>query len=254
MTVPQEELISTKRIVLPDGTIQIGEQFIEGPKVGEKQVGRGNAGEGTGAGSNIFKANAIKEIYKRGVGADGDYDIGIIGKSTGVTQDDVDDYGKTVTMKRLARQYNGQLEAAGARKVQWGDDLNTVQSLLTKAQEAKDLKKTEPARIRAEEARARALTNQENRGIRAENRAIRAENTEKSRYETEILRQDRKDARQELRLAQERRDNLELRRDNMNLEYARLAQADRQRAQDRKDKAFMMLIQGLGNLGQAFTL
>jgi len=54
--------------------------------------------------------------------------------------------------------------------------------------------------------------------------------------------------------AETRRDNLELRRDNMNLEYARLAQADRQRAADRKDKAIMMLMQGLGNLGTAFTI
>ena len=40
----------------------------------------------------------------------------------------------------------------------------------------------------------------------------------------------------------------------MQLEYSRLAQADKQRAQDRKDKALMMLLQGLGNLGTAFTI
>ena len=67
-------------------------------------------------------------------------------------------------------------------------------------------------------------------------------------------REDRKDARAELTRAQERKDALELRRDNMNLEYARLAQAERQKAADRKDKAIMMLIQGLGNLGTAFTI
>ena len=68
------------------------------------------------------------------------------------------------------------------------------------------------------------------------------------------IREDRRDARQELQLAQQRKDQIELRRDNMNLEYARLAQADKYKAQDRKDKAVMMLLQGLGNLGAGFTI
>ena len=40
----------------------------------------------------------------------------------------------------------------------------------------------------------------------------------------------------------------------LQLEYARLDQAERMRAQDKKDKALMTLLQGLGNLGAAFTL
>jgi len=40
----------------------------------------------------------------------------------------------------------------------------------------------------------------------------------------------------------------------MQLEYARLAQEEKYRAQDKKDKALMMLLQGLGNLGAAFTI
>lgn len=40
----------------------------------------------------------------------------------------------------------------------------------------------------------------------------------------------------------------------MQLEYARLAQQDKQNAKDRKDKVIMMLLQGLGNLGTAFTI
>ena len=40
----------------------------------------------------------------------------------------------------------------------------------------------------------------------------------------------------------------------MQLEYSRLAQADRYKAQDRKDKAIMMLVHGLGNLGTLFTV
>ena len=67
-------------------------------------------------------------------------------------------------------------------------------------------------------------------------------------------REDRRDARSELTRAQERKDSLELRRDNMNLEYARLSQADANRAQDRKDKAIMALLGGLGNMAAGFTI
>jgi hypothetical protein len=70
---------------------------------------------------------------------------------------------------------------------------------------------------------------------------------------------DKREARkekQELRLErlENQRSEIELRRDNMNLEYARLSQADKYKAQDRKDKAVMMLLQGLGNLGAGFTI
>jgi len=67
-------------------------------------------------------------------------------------------------------------------------------------------------------------------------------------------REDRRDARARLESAEARRDNLELRRDNMNLEYARLNQADVYRAQERKDQAIMMLVQGLTNIGVGFTV
>lgn len=73
-------------------------------------------------------------------------------------------------------------------------------------------------------------------------------------YKRDLLREDRRDARQELQLAQQRKDELELRRDNMNLEYARLSQADANRAQDRKDKAIMALLSGLGNMAAGFTI
>ena len=62
--------------------------------------------------------------------------------------------------------------------------------------------------------------------------------------------------RQELRLERldNKRSELELRRDNMNLEYARLAQADKYRREDKREKAILALIQGLGNLGAGFTI
>ena len=82
----------------------------------------------------------------------------------------------------------------------------------------------------------------------------RANNREDRLTERANIREDRRDARQELTRAQDRKDTLELRRDNMNLEYARMSQADKYKSQDRKDKAVMMLLQGLGNLGAGFTI
>jgi len=70
----------------------------------------------------------------------------------------------------------------------------------------------------------------------------------------EILRQDRKDARDRLERLEERKMNMELRGDEMRFKYAQLAQQDRMARQDKKDRAMMALIQGLGNLGAAFTI
>ena len=103
---------------------------------------------------------------------------------------------------------------------------------------------------------AAASSKQQKTGLESDRRARVKETQTREDALTERMniREDRRDARAALERAETRKDNLELRRDNMNLEYARLSQLDRQKAQDRKDKAFMMLLQGLGNLGQAFTL
>ena len=65
---------------------------------------------------------------------------------------------------------------------------------------------------------------------------------------------DRKDARARLERLEERKMNMELRGDEMKFKYAQLAQQDRLARQDKKDRAMMALIQGLGNLGAAFTV
>ena len=62
------------------------------------------------------------------------------------------------------------------------------------------------------------------------------------------LRMNRLDS-QEARLRQAETDQL-----TMQLEYARLDQRERENRASRKDKAFMALIQGLGNLGAGFTI
>jgi len=48
--------------------------------------------------------------------------------------------------------------------------------------------------------------------------------------------------------------NAENNKMQLQLEYARLAQSDRQRTADRKDKAIMALLGGLGNLAAGFTI
>ena len=72
--------------------------------------------------------------------------------------------------------------------------------------------------------------------------------------ERQDIRNDRADARQDKRLAQDRRLTAETNQMQMQLEYARLAQADKNRREDRKEKALLTLLSGLGNLGAAFAI
>jgi len=72
--------------------------------------------------------------------------------------------------------------------------------------------------------------------------------------ERQDIRQDRADARQDKRLAQDRRLTAETNQLQLQLQYAQLAQADRNRRQDRKDRAIMSIVSGLGNLGAAFAI
>lgn len=68
------------------------------------------------------------------------------------------------------------------------------------------------------------------------------------------IREDRRDARQDKRLAQDRQLTAQTNQMQLQLEYARLAQADKNRREDRKEKALLTLLSGLGNLGQAFAI
>lgn len=70
----------------------------------------------------------------------------------------------------------------------------------------------------------------------------------------QAMRDDAKDNRQDKRLAQDRRLTAETNQMQLQLEYARLAQSEKNRMQDRKDRAIMTLVSGLGNLGAAFAI
>ena len=72
--------------------------------------------------------------------------------------------------------------------------------------------------------------------------------------ERQDIRQDRSDARQDKRLAQDRRLTAETNQLQLQLQYAQLVQSDRNRRQDRKDRAIMSIVSGLGNLGAAFAI
>lgn len=83
------------------------------------------------------------------------------------------------------------------------------------------------------------------------NRRIGREN---NLLERQAIREDRRDARQDKRLAQDRLLAAETNQMNLQFKYAQLAQSERIRAQERKDRAIMTLINGLGNLGAAFAI
>lgn len=87
-----------------------------------------------------------------------------------------------------------------------------------------------------------------------EGQITRSNQREDAREERLMLREDRKDERARLDRLETRKMDMQLRGDEMKFKYAQLAQSDKMARQDRKDRAMMTLIQGLGNLGAAFTV
>ena len=266
-TFTPEALLSTTPKKLSDGSIQIGDTIIDPARVGEGFAGRGNAGEEKRAGSNIFKANAIEEILKRGPGKDGTYlsNGGLIGNLTGVTEQDIENAQTTKYTNDLKRKYGRDLKSLGLGDVEWGDTEVSVQNRIAETKKSKELKNTEPARIKLEKEKAKINAQATNRGLRAENEEgrrfaaseTRADNAEKEgqrRYDLEVLRDERIRSENALTRSQERTQDLELRRDNMNLQYAQMARRDRMDAKDRKDKNIMMLMQGLAGIATGFTV
>lgn len=72
--------------------------------------------------------------------------------------------------------------------------------------------------------------------------------------ERQDLKEERKDIRASLERAENRRLTAETNQMQLQLQYANLDQQQKFRREDRKDKAIMQLIAGLGNLGAAFTI
>ena len=290
-TYTPEELINGKKQVLGDGSIVIGETVIDAPRVGDGIVGRGTAGVGQGAGSNIFKANAIEEILKRGRGRDGTYlsNGSLIGWATGVTEKDIEDHKRFIDYNRL-KDNNTGLREAGLREVQWGDTDRTIEKLFATAEANQKLKASEPGRIKTDTKVAQLEVQALNRQIQARNErgrqfeatqgGLQADRTFRINQATNANTlanrvQDSAEATQSFTAqlaAENARNRWEDKRQNraenalsrqmnaennamqMQLEYSRLAQSDRQRTADRRDQAMMALLGGLGNLGAAFTV
>jgi len=150
--------------------------------------------------------------------------------------EDVDTLSR-LSEKQLRNRLLSNKELKGARSeagATTGKDITTFEDLDT------------PEAVRA---RASKLIKDERDG-----KEKKAENKEELRYRESVNRDDRIRSEGRLDRNLERQLSAENNKMQMQLEYARLSQADRQRTADRKDKAIMALLGGLGNLGAGFTI
>lgn len=143
-----------------------------------------------------------------------------------------------LTTGQAAQQYAG-MAGASLSDIKPGSTLSSITQL------AQTLKKTnkDKAERKTERKENAALEYSKSRDRERDRRYA---------LEQERMWNDKKEGR--LNRAQEMRMNAENNAMQMQLEYSRLAQADATRAQDRKDKAIMALLGGLGNLAAGFTI
>ena len=249
-------------------------------RVGVGLKGRGNKGEGTGAGSNIIKANAIEEIQKRGPGGGSDPnawdegDIGLVGKMMGVSVQDIQNRENSLNLSTLSNKYDKAFEALGVdRRAQFGDSDASLQLALQDAKDARNLKRTEPERVRreklAETDRVTAINEQIIANNTSERNQTNAMNLQLKRLDdqTDLTREqmrinernrfdDRKEARAERAL--ERESRAEDRAMQVELEMAKIAQQDRtakealqfrrEQFQEKKSADLVAAITALGGL------
>ena len=133
---------------------------------------------------------------------------------------------KRLTAKQVVNRLASNRELMGARSeagATTGDDITTFQDLNT------------PEAVRARASKLIKET-QEGKEAKAENKLdlIRSEGRLDRNLQRQLTAENNKM--------------------QLQLEYARLAQADKFRVQDRKDQAIMALMSGLSNLGAGFAL
>ena len=162
-------------LVYPDGTI------VKAQQQGIKVVGAGNAGQGSGTGGNHLKWDAIKTIANRGKGGGDDPnawdsgDIGLIGRMSGVTIEDLKNREMSLTQTRLeANNYNTLLQQAGVknpdgtyRVVQFGDTEDSLNSLISDAKSTK----LDADRFRTEQTAAQQAATINSTAVQDNNRA-----------------------------------------------------------------------------------
>ena len=157
------------------------------------------------------------------------------GGSVGVTTTGAQIVKRTNDLNRL-KEARTAANVAGFPEASQLDDPDAIYAAITKG------------------TKREAKTTKENDRDYAQSLVTDTREYNKGLLETENLRQERRDARARLDRLEERRSTAEINRMNMQLEYARMAQNDLYRQQDKKDKALMLLIQGLQNLGTGFTI
>ena len=147
---------------------------------------------------------------------------------------------------RATGEFAGDLNSLKGKGSQY------VSSLLPelKIKQRTKLDVTDPVTIRANAATETEKTRY-NEGIQYRQHRDTIEDN-RIALERERMWKDKQEGR--LNRAQDMRMNAENNAMQMQLEYSRLAQADANRSQDRKDKAIMALLGGLGNLGAGFTI
>ena len=164
----------------------------------------------------------------------------------------------TQISQRLAsnKTLAGERSAAGALT---GDDVSTFEDLNTpeavRARAGKIVRERNEAEKTKAENKEQDRYNDSIEWRRGQQDYLQSrDRVEDKRYETaqQRLWQDKQEARKDRALTREL--SAETNQMQLQLENARLAQSEKNRMQDRKDRAIMTLISGLGNLGAAFAI
>ena len=233
---------------------------VRAPKSAIKTVGRGNAGEpekGKGkAGASLFKAQAIEHIVnQRGWGGGSnpngwdDGDIGMWGRTNGVTVEDLQNLTNTQFMQntQLVDQLNTQLVDAGVlnedgtqRVVQWGDNEQTINQLVARSNKRNQ-------EIKDAEDKSRAIEN----SIVEDNKVKEADNVKTSQKEKAVADERTFTAQQnEAKFGFDLK-ALGLENDAKMEQYKmELERADRRERRD----SIAQLVAGLATLGAGFTM
>ena len=210
------------------------ERLSYDPKTGQRKKDLGDK-----IGDYIFQRGALldkatKDAYVGNL--EDTYGTQIRKYGSVVGGEDVDTLSR-LSEKQLRNRLLSNKELKGARSeagATTGKDITTFEDLDT------------PEAVRA---RASKLIKDELDG-----KSEKAETKEQNRHDESIRRDERIRSEGRLDRNLERQLSAENAKMQMQLEYSRLAQSDRQRTADRKDKAIMALLGGLGNLGAGFTI
>jgi hypothetical protein len=191
-----------------------------------------------GLSKQIIEAENITELTKslNRLGPEGAVAIAKLKKNGNLSSDDL--LSATEAVKKTIKDKDPDvINARAAQQQATAASKATIQG----AEDAREFQKSQA--LIANKMADRTATFQESQQTFQQNQAA-----EQARNRWD----DKREARRESALRREL--NAENNAMQMQLEYSRLAQADATRSQDRKDKAIMALLSGLGNLGAGFTI